>query len=162
MSPEFAERPRLSDDRAMSGRIYSVGYEGFEVEALVQRLASAGVTVVIDVRLNPMSRRRGYSRKSLSAALDEAGIGYLHERELGNPPDNRDSFRQGDGEEGRRRMRSILENGSGSALQRVVDCARGDRVAVLCVERDRHRCHRDVITEMVEEIDPTIEVVQIL
>jgi uncharacterized protein YeaO (DUF488 family) len=58
-------------------------------------------------------------------------------------------------------MRAIL-NGSGAALQRLVEDAREKRVAVLCVERDRRRCHRQVITEMVQEIDPTIEVVQIL
>ena len=81
---------------------------------------------------------------------------------LGNPQDNRDSFRRGDGEEGRQRMREILDNGSGDALRRLVDDARGARIAALCVERDRLRCHRDVITEMVKEIDPTIDVLQIL
>jgi uncharacterized protein (DUF488 family) len=148
--------------RRKAGRIYSVGYEGFEVKGLADRLASSKVAVVIDVRLNPSSRKPGFSRKSLSAALARAGIDYEHEPDLGNPPDNRDSFRRGDGEEGRRRMRKLLENGSRSAVQRVIERARHDRVAVLCVERDRHRCHRDVITEMVREIDPTIEVVHIL
>jgi uncharacterized protein (DUF488 family) len=115
----------------------------------------------VDVRLNAVSRRRGYSRKALAAALGEAGIEYEHEPDLGNPPDNRDSFRRGDGDEGRRRMREILEDAGHPALLRLVDRARTDRVAVLCVERDRRRCHRDVITEVVTEIEPTIEVVPI-
>ena len=146
----------------MTGRVYSVGYEGLELEVLVDHLASAKVSLLVDVRLNPVSRRRGYSRKTLSAALAAAGIEYRHERALGNPQDNRDSFRSGDGEEGRHRMREILENGSGDALRRLIDDARGSRIAVLCVERDRLRCHRDVITEMVKEADPTIDVLQIL
>ena len=146
----------------MTGRVYSVGYEGLELEVLVDHLASAKVSLLVDVRLNPVSRRRGYSRKTLSAALAAAGIEYRHERALGNPQDNRDSFRSGDGEEGRLRMREILENGSGDALRRLIDDARGSRIAVLCVERDRLRCHRDVITEMVKEADPTIDVLQIL
>lgn len=146
----------------MRGRIYSVGYEGMPVDALVDRLASAKVKLLVDVRLNAISRRRGFSRKALSAALEQAGIAYRHEPDLGNPQDNRDSFRSGDGSQGRLRMRSILENGSGPALQRLVDDAHASRVAVLCVERDRSRCHRDVITEMVTERDPTIEILQIL
>jgi uncharacterized protein (DUF488 family) len=162
MSSSFASRHSLSDHRPVSGRIYSVGYEGFEVETLIDHLASSKVSLVIDVRLTPMSRRRGFSRKSLSAELQDAGIDYTHEPDLGNPPDNRDSFRRGDGEEGRRRMREMLDNGSGPALRRLIEHASGARVAVLCVERDRLRCHRHVITEMVQELDPTIEVLQIL
>jgi uncharacterized protein (DUF488 family) len=158
----FAAPASLSNHRPVSGRLYSVGYEGLEVQALVDHLAFAKVSLVVDVRLNPVSRRRGYSRKTLTAALHAAGIEYRHEPDLGNPPDNRDSFRRGDGEEGRRRMREILENGSAPALGRLIECARNVRVAVLCVERDRLRCHRDVITDAVKEADPSIEVRQIL
>ncbi len=146
----------------MAGRIYSVGYEGFEAASLVERLASASVSVLVDVRLNAVSRKPGFSKKALAALCEEAGIEYQHEKELGNPKENRDSFRKGDGTEGRRQMREILENGSGPALQRLIDSARGERIAVLCVERERDRCHRDVITEMVEEIEPRIEVIQIV
>jgi uncharacterized protein (DUF488 family) len=148
--------------RSNAGRIYSVGYEGFDVDALAGRLASSKVAVVIDVRLNPVSRKPGFSRKSLGAALERVGIAYEHAPDLGNPPDNRDSFRRGDGEQGRRRMREMLENGSKGAVERLVERARVDRIAVLCVERDRSRCHRLVITDLVQEIDPTIEVLEIL
>jgi uncharacterized protein (DUF488 family) len=152
----------MREHRGVPGRIYSVGYEGLEVRALVERLAQARVSVLVDVRLNPVSRRPGFSRKPLEAALAEAGIQYVHEPDLGNPQDNRDSFRRGDGTAGRRRMRTILSNGSGSTLRRLVDLARERPIALMCVERDRRRCHRDVITEMVTEIEPTIEVEQIL
>jgi uncharacterized protein (DUF488 family) len=152
----------MREHRPVSGLIYSVGYEGLEVKALAERLSQAGVSVLVDVRLNAVSRRPGFSRKALEAAMSDAGIEYVHERELGNPQDNRDAFRRGEGAVGRKRMRAILSNGSGPALDRLVDLARERRVAVMCVERDRLRCHRDVITEMVQEIEPAIEVVQIL
>ena len=147
---------------AVAGLIYSVGYEGLSVAALVDRLSAAQVTTLVDVRLTPSSRRPGFSRKSLSAAVEEAGIAYVHERLLGNPSENRDSFRRGDGVDGRRNMRELLENGSGEALQRLVDLAVDGRVAVLCVERDRTRCHREVITDMALELAPDLEVVHIL
>jgi uncharacterized protein (DUF488 family) len=146
----------------VGGRIYSIGYEGLEVEGLVDHLVSLKISLVIDVRLNAVSRRPGFSGKSLSAGLRESGIAYRHDPDLGNPPDNRDSFRHGDAKEGRQRMRELLDNGSRPALRRLVEDAGGARVAVLCVERDRLRCHRDVITEMVQEIDPTIEVLPVL
>ena len=141
---------------------YSVGYEGLEVRGLVDRLSSAGVTLVIDVRLNPVSRKPGWSKRALQAELEAAGIEYSHEAALGNPSDNRDSFRRGDGQQGRRRMRELLSNGSAPALQRLVDKAREQRIAVLCVERGAQQCHRQVITDMACEIEPSIEVLQIL
>jgi uncharacterized protein (DUF488 family) len=120
------------------------------------------VSVLVDVRLNPVSRKPGYSRKSLSAELEQAGISYVHEKELGNPPDNRNSFSRGDVEVGRHRMREMLSNGSGPALQRLIDYAHEARVAVLCVEREECRCHRQVITEMARELDPSLELWPIL
>ncbi len=146
----------------MAGRIYSVGYEGFELTGLLERLVSAKVSLVVDVRLTPLSRKPGFSGKSLSAKLQEVGIAYRHEADLGNPSDNRDAFRRGDAEEGRQRMRRLLSNGARPALLRVVEDARKDRVAILCVERSCLRCHRQVVTDMIQEIEPTVEVVQIL
>jgi uncharacterized protein (DUF488 family) len=146
----------------MTGRIYSVGYEGMSLDGLIDRLAGAEVTTVVDVRLNPVSSRPGFSRRRLSEALGHAGIAYIHERELGNPPENRDSFRSSDGVAGRERMRAILSNGAGAALDRLVDLASRERVAVLCVERERGRCHRDVITEVAIERNPAIEIYQVL
>ncbi len=161
MTSRFANGGALSDDHEMTGRIYSMGYEGLEVKGFIDRLASSKVSLVVDVRLNPLSRKRGFSKKLLSAELHQAGIDYRHEADLGNPTENRDSFRRGDGKEGRRKMRARLENGSGPALKRLIEDARRSRVAVVCVERDDQRCHREVITAMVQEIDPSIEILQI-
>ena len=147
---------------AEGGRIYSVGYDGFNVAGLVDRLVHGGVEVLVDVRLTPSSRKPGFSKRSLSERLSAAGIEYQHERDLGNPADNRQSFRAGDGTEGRRRMRERLSNGSGPALERLVGLAHGRCIAVLCVERERQRCHRDVITEMAQELDPELEILHIL
>lgn len=155
-------RGPVGDDRRVAGRIYSVGYEGLTVDGLVERLTGARVAVVVDVRLNPSSRKPGFSGKRLSGRLAEAGIGYVHEKELGNPPENRESFRNGDGLEGRTRLRSILLNGHGAALDRVAALASQHRIAVLCVEREHHPCHREVIADMVVEQNPDIEILHML
>lgn len=150
------------DDPRMGDRIYSVGYEGMTVEGLVERLVGARVTTLVDVRLHPVSRKPGFSRRRLAEALAAAGIAYVHEKELGNPPDNRASFRDGDGRDGRARMRAILSDGAGGAIDRLVTLAAGGRIAVLCVEREHDRCHRAVVTELVAERNPGTEVIQLL
>jgi uncharacterized protein (DUF488 family) len=158
----LADSMQVGHHRRMPGRIYSVGYESLTVSSLVDTLRSAHVTLVVDVRLNAVSRKPGWSKKALGAALEGAGIEYRHEPAFGNPPDNRDSFRRGDGKDGRRRMREILDSGSGPALKQLVEDAQDRRVAVLCVERAERNCHRQVITDMAQEIDPTIEVLPFL
>jgi hypothetical protein len=94
--------------------------------------------------------------------MGATGIDYRHDAALGNPPDNRDSFRTGDGDTGRRRMRELLSNGSGPALKRLVGDAQARCVAVLCVERGPRQCHRQVVTDMARELDPDIDVLDIL
>jgi uncharacterized protein (DUF488 family) len=159
---KFAADKTLGNHQPVTGRIYSVGYEGLNVDGLVDRLVSARVTLLVDVRLNPISRKPGFSKKTLSSKLEAAGIEYRHEAALGNPPENRDSFRRGNGDEGRRKMRKMLLNSSNQALMTLVDDARSRWVAVMCFERGPQQCHRQVITDMAREVDTTIDVCQIL
>lgn len=141
--------------------VFSVGYEGRDAAALVQVLVDAHVDVLVDVRLTPISRKPGLSKTRLGELLAAADIRYLHERALGNPKDNRHAFRGPDVDEGRRRFAAKLSNGSHGALNELVELARDSRVAVLCVERDPHRCHRSVITEAAQEMSPGMAVIDL-
>jgi uncharacterized protein (DUF488 family) len=144
---------------AGTGRIYSVGYEGLDVPGLLERLLQSRVELVVDVRFNASSRKRGFSRGPLKAALEAAGIAYLHEPLLGNPPDNRAPFRTGDFETGRQRLRERLSlmDDSAAALERLVELAQNRRIAVLCLENDQSRCHRQVVIDMAREAAPELE-----
>lgn len=133
--------------KARSG-VVSIGYEGREVGEFVRDLAARHVTVLVDVRLSAVSRRRGFSKTALRAALAEEGIGYVHLRGLGNPRDNRESFSASDPEPGRIRFRSRLSLPEVKAdLEQLRELAASTVVAVLCVERDHRRCHRDVVID---------------
>ena len=118
-----------------SPTIVSIGYEQRDVSELVGLLKANGVVTLIDVRLNPISRKKGFSKKALAAALGDAGIEYRHERELGNPKENRDPFRRGL-ESARQRYRNHLQDGPYSVYERIVDLASTSRIALLCYERD--------------------------
>ena len=137
--------------------ILSVGYEGTSLDDLVARLRAAEVAVVVDVRRTPASRKPGFSRRRLSEALAAAGIDYVSDGDLGNPPDNRDAFRRGD-PVAVRRMRAIVAGAGAEALDRVVARASADRVALLCICGDHAVCHRRIVADMAVEQDPTIEV----
>jgi uncharacterized protein (DUF488 family) len=138
--------------------VYSVGYEGLSAQSFTTLITRAHVEVVVDVRLNAVSRRPGFSKRRLAEALSEAGVGYVHEPELGNPPENRASFRSGTDDAGRQRLRRRLATAdAGQALQRVADRAREQTIAVMCVEHDHHRCHRALVVEALTERLPGLE-----
>src|SRR4029077_141322 len=85
----------------MAPTLFTIGYERRSPDELVRALGDAGVTLLVDVRELPNSRRRGFSKNALAAALGDAGIASAHERALGNPKPYRDAWKRGDAEAGR-------------------------------------------------------------
>src|SRR5205823_11368863 len=76
-------------------RIFTIGYEGTTVLEFIAALKGAGVERVIDVRALPLSRRPGFSKSALRAALEQAGVEYVHLKALGTPPEGRAAARAG-------------------------------------------------------------------
>lgn len=149
-----------ANDETIRGRVlYSVGYEGRTVEDLINTIISAGVRIVLDVRLNPVSRKPGLSKRKLAMHVQEAGMDYLHEPLLGNPPDNREGFRDGRPFEARTRFAQQLAGDSRGALLKLVEQTRTHSVALLCYESDESRCHRQVISEAAQQECSTLVVV---
>lgn len=133
--------------------IFSIGYEQRSIDDLIAVLQHHEVRVLVDVRMNAISRKRGFSKTALTDALAEAGIDYRHERELGNPKENRDPFRQGL-KSARDSYLRHLRNGASDAFENLVQLARTTRIALLCYERDHSQCHRSCIIETVQEEHP--------
>lgn len=125
----------------------SVGYEGRDVQELIQYLLSARVSVLVDVRLNPISRKPGLSKTRLAAELGRWGISYRHFRELGNPRDNRDGYRAGDEEAIARFRRLLQDEAADRALGHVSELLDHEVVALLCFESDHSACHRRLVAE---------------
>jgi uncharacterized protein (DUF488 family) len=138
--------------------LYSIGYEQFPtVDELCRVLTRLGVERVVDVRELPRSRRRGFSRGALESALAGAGIAYEHRRELGNPPEIRAAYRSGDRARGREAYRArLLERPW--ALDGLAEAAAERPTAMLCLEDEQARCHRDVIAEELARRHPAIRV----
>ncbi|MEU7447929.1 anaerobic benzoate catabolism transcriptional regulator [Streptomyces sp. ADI98-12] len=132
--------------------LWSAGYEGRDIDSFVSSLLDNRIDVVADVRLTPISRKKGFSKTRLGQALAEAGIEYTHLRGLGNPKDNRAPFWEGRLDVGRARFRGVLRSEEAQTdLERLAEHARQSRVAVLCFEKDESRCHRQVILETVRK-----------
>lgn len=137
--------------------IVSVGYERRSIEEFVDMLSLNRVDLLVDVRLNPISRKRGFSKTALTKALAEVGIVYRHERSLGNPKENRDPFRLGL-PSARDWYVQHLQNGASTVFGNVITLAQETRIALLCYEREHSDCHRSCILEMAQEKHPDLRV----
>jgi uncharacterized protein (DUF488 family) len=133
--------------------LFGVGYEGQTLDTFVDSLVADGVTALVDVRLNALSRKRGFSKRSLGDALAEAGIAYEHRPELGNPKENREGFgASGASLEAARETYAarLADERAAAAIQDLMRAGSQERVALLCFEADDSRCHRQVILSAVE------------
>lgn len=136
------------------GRIYSVGYEGLTVAGLVERLQQNRIEELVDVRASPYSRRPGFSKKRLAESLAAAGIEYRHEPALGNAFRDVEDFAAAMALMGEH----LAQGDPAEAVDRLVARAGDRRIAVLCLESDQRRCHRQVVLAAALERDPTLDV----
>lgn len=141
--------------------LYTIGYEGRSVTSLIKTLSEVGVERLVDVRMRPSSRQRGFSLMQLYERLRKAGIQYEHVRELGNPPAIRALWYAGEMGRGRRKYRAHLKNGSSDHLDYLVGLAKLSPTAILCRERNPEECHRSVVAEVVAERDERIGIVHL-
>jgi uncharacterized protein (DUF488 family) len=115
------------------------------------------VSVLVDVRLTPISRKPGLSKRSLDESLAATGIRYEHLPALGNPRDNREGFANAEDRGPRLRFRERLgSNTALAAVDHLVSLARDEAVAILCFERSESLCHREVIMDRVRADHPDI------
>jgi uncharacterized protein (DUF488 family) len=105
---------------------------------------------VIDVRALPLSRRPGFSKTPLRAALGEAGIDYVHLKALGTPADGRAAARAGRHEDLKRIYAGQLELPEAIAqAAMMIDLASEAPSALLCMEREPAECHRTLLLDAV-------------
>jgi uncharacterized protein (DUF488 family) len=122
--------------------IYTVGHSNHRIERFLDLLRGAGITLVVDVRSLPASRRfPQFNRAALTAALAEAGIDYLWLGDAlgGRPP-------QADGGAARPDYGQMAAQPQfGQALKRVLELRGKHRPALMCAEREPLDCHRVVL-----------------
>ncbi|WP_114228364.1 MULTISPECIES: DUF488 family protein [Sphingomonas] len=126
-------------------RFFTIGYEGTTVADFLAALKAAGVTRLVDIRALPLSRRPGFSKSPLRAALAEAGIEYAHLRALGTPAAGREAARKGRQAELERIYREQLELPEAMAASaQLRELAVEAPTALLCFEREPAGCHRSL------------------
>jgi uncharacterized protein (DUF488 family) len=131
-------------------KLVTIGYEGATQPDVIARLKGAGVEILIDVRAIAASRRAGFSKTLLAASLKEAGIDYLHLRQLGTPKPGRIAARKGHVAEMHAIYRDHLaEPAAQVELAKATEVARERAAALLCYEAEHAACHRAILADRI-------------
>ncbi len=140
--------------------LFTIGYEATTMAEFLATLTKAGVERVIDVRALPLSRRPGFSKSPLRAALAEAGIDYVHLRALGTPAEGRSAAKRGDRVTLDRVYAGQLELPEAMvAAEEMKRLAAEKPSALLCYERDAGDCHRTLLWRAVAADADVIDLV---
>jgi uncharacterized protein (DUF488 family) len=140
---------------AKSSKLFTIGYEQTPAKAVLDELENAGVKLLVDVRAVTSSRRPGFSKNQLAAALDERGISYVHLRGLGTPKEGREAARSGKFDALHKIYAKHLKTSHAKEeLDELTSLVKkSGPVCLLCYERDHRHCHRQWIAEIIEHRD---------
>ncbi len=130
--------------------LYTAGYEGKSVDTFFNVLIKEGIRHIVDVRADPVSRRRGFSKRQFSEIAETHGISYVHMRDLGVPKELRRNLTD-DASHQRlldRYEREILPEQE-EVLDRLVELVKTTSAVLVCMEKDVQRCHRSRLANAV-------------
>jgi uncharacterized protein (DUF488 family) len=128
--------------------IYTIGYEGTDIDRFIATLKHVGIEVLADIRAVTVSRKKGFSKTALRMRLEREGIIYAHFAELGDPKPGREAARAGRHREFRTLYTEHLSStASQEVLRTLAKVVQSGRTCLLCFERDPNVCHRLIVAE---------------
>jgi uncharacterized protein (DUF488 family) len=128
--------------------VYTIGYEGTDIDRFVQTLKAVGVQSIADVRAVPLSRKKGFSKNVLRDRLAQEGIAYLPMQDLGDPKAGREAAKAGNYDLFRKIYSSYIDQPNQvSVVADLADKADDSSTCLLCFERDPKTCHRLIVGE---------------
>ena len=125
--------------------VYTIGHSDHTMEAFLALLQQHGIALVADVRSQPYSRWvPQFNRENLSRDLQAAGIRYAFLGDaLGGRPKDPQLYDAGQEHPNYERLAS--SPGYLAGIERLLQLAAQERVAILCSEGDHHKCHRGLL-----------------
>jgi|SRR5579863_8148226 len=134
---------RAATRPTVSPAVYTVGYEGLMVDGLLDLLIRNGIRRLIDVRCNPIARRYGFHKSTMTKLCGNLDIEYIHVASLGIPSAWRVDLSDDSSYE---RLFGRYENEvlprQHDSIEHVIELLKEMPSALMCMEADHLCCHR--------------------
>ena len=154
LSSEEIKRIKNSVLQSKKICLFTIGYEGRSQDEFLNTLIKNNVKALCDVRKNPVSRKWGFSKTSLSGSLKNLNIFYSHIPELGVDSYLRENL--GTKESYSKLFdfysKNILNMHKLNKIKDLINLKK--RVALTCFEAQHDMCHRQCIALKMKEIKP--------
>lgn len=154
--PEYtvnSRRAKLARRKIAAPKVFTAGYEGLQVDGFLNLLVQEGVQSLVDVRSNPIARRYGFHRGTLSKLCSLLGIQYTHVPTLGIRSELRQSL------ETQADYDRLFESYKQSTLveqrqwvESVSESVSSQSTVLVCMESCPSRCHRSQLADEVSQI----------
>jgi len=132
--------------------VFTIGYQSHTLESMVGLLESNRVQLLIDVRQNPISRKKGFSGRQLKESVRKSGIAYLHIPELGTPASIRKAYAATGNIDRALNQYEIYLRRRPNTLKTLLLQAQSKSFCLLCLEANHKACHRSIITQLLTEM----------
>jgi uncharacterized protein (DUF488 family) len=125
--------------------IYTIGHSDHTIAELSDLLKRYHVARVVDVRSQPYSRWAfRFNRETLAQALKRADFAYTFMGDsLGGRPDDQAMYDPGEERPNYERMENTPVYQAG--VERLLQLAQAEQVAIMCSEGDHRHCHRHLL-----------------
>jgi len=141
---------RLYGEDKKTIELFTIGYEGKTIESFVESLIDNKINYIFDVREYPISRKKGFSKSTLSSILKENGIQYVHFKELGSPKAIREKLHSShDYKTFFNEYKVYLEKQAETMdiIKTSIFENKTLRFCLLCFEKESKYCHRSIIAK---------------
>ena len=133
--------------------IFTIGYEGREIDEFVARLKQFNISRLIDVREIPISRKNGFSKSALRERLENENIKYIHIKALGSPSSIRNKLKSDwDYEYFFKEYTKYLSDNI-EIIEELYESFFSGINCSMCFERFPEQCHRSLIAHKIKEFD---------
>jgi uncharacterized protein (DUF488 family) len=133
-------------------KLYTIGFTKKNAEQFFGKLKAAGLTKVVDTRLNNVSQLAGFTKKDdLRFFLREIlGIEYVHMPLLAPTKDILDAYKKdgGDWETYEQKFTALMRS---RHIESKLDASFLDGACLLCSEPTPHHCHRRLVAEYLRD-----------
>jgi uncharacterized protein (DUF488 family) len=134
--------------------VFTIGYAERTIKEFIERLKRNNITVLIDVREIPVSRKPGFSKSRLSEILRNNDINYIHVKDLGSPKHLRKKLQQNnDYKSFFFEYRTYIDSKTKIVEELYKDVVSQETSCLMCMERLPEYCHRKIVAEKIKEID---------
>jgi len=144
--------------------VYTIGYEAKSLEEYINQLIGENIKILFDVRKNPISRKYGFSKKTLQKAINEVGIEYCHLPELGIVSEKRSNL---ESLEDYNQLfdvyeEEVLKNRLDSLHKLYQSLSEKDRIGLTCFEKSPEYCHRTRVAKAIaKHFCPDMEIINL-